>query len=62
MAADLCGFFSIQVTKHGLEYPHFYRRLYGLLTPEAFHVSAFQLAEQLVCQFDSNLQHSHTAA
>lgn len=28
-----------QVTKHGLEYPHFYRRLYGLLTPEAFHVS-----------------------
>ncbi|KAI7841082.1 hypothetical protein COHA_005309 [Chlorella ohadii] len=32
----LNGIFEL-VTKHGLEYPHFYRRLYGLLTPEAFH-------------------------
>ena len=28
----------ILVTKHGLEYPDFYRRLYGLLTADAFQV------------------------
>ncbi|PRW44488.1 nucleolar complex 4-like protein [Chlorella sorokiniana] len=32
----LNGIFEL-VTKHGLEYPHFYRRLYGLITPEVFH-------------------------
>ena len=26
------------VTQHGLEYPNFYRRLYGLLTPDVFMV------------------------
>lgn len=31
----LNGIFLL-VTKHGLEYPHFYRRLYGLLKPEVF--------------------------
>ncbi len=30
----------ILVTKHGLEYPAFYRRLYGLLTLDAFQVPA----------------------
>ena len=28
----------ILVTRHGLEYPAFYRRLYGLLTLDAFQV------------------------
>ena len=28
----------ILVTRHGLEYPAFYRRLYGLLSPDAFQV------------------------
>lgn len=28
----------ILVTKHGLEYPAFYRRLYGLLTLDTFQV------------------------
>ncbi len=28
----------ILVTQHGLEYPDFYRRLYGLLNAEAFQV------------------------
>lgn len=34
----LHGIFTL-VTKHGLEYPHFYRRLYNLLTPAALKVS-----------------------
>lgn len=29
----------ILVTKHGLEYPHFYERLYRLLTPASLMVS-----------------------
>jgi hypothetical protein len=33
----LHGIFLL-VTRHGLEYPRFYARLYQLLTPEAFHV------------------------
>lgn len=33
----LNGIFLL-VTRHGLEYPDFYRALYGLLTPGAFHV------------------------
>ena len=32
----LNGIFVL-MTKHGLEYPAFYAKLYGLLTPEAFH-------------------------
>ncbi|PSC69895.1 nucleolar complex 4-like protein [Micractinium conductrix] len=32
----LHGIFTL-VTRHGLEYPRFYARLYQLLTPEAFH-------------------------
>ena len=28
----------ILVTRHGLEYPAFFRRLYGLLTLDAFQV------------------------
>lgn len=35
----LNGIFLL-VTRHGLEYPRFYARLYQLLTPDAFHVSA----------------------
>jgi len=39
----------ILVTKHGLEYPHFFRRLYALLTPEVFkskhRVQFFKLAD-----------------
>jgi len=31
----LNGIFTL-VTRHGLEYPAFYKRLYGLLTAEAF--------------------------
>jgi hypothetical protein len=31
----LNGIFLL-VTRHGLEYPAFYKRLYGLLAPEAF--------------------------
>ncbi len=31
----LNGIFVL-VTQHGLEYPAFYRRLYGLLAPQAF--------------------------
>lgn len=31
----LNGLFVL-VTRHGLEYPGFYKRLYGLLTPQAF--------------------------
>lgn len=31
----LNGLFTL-VTRHGLEYPAFYARLYGLITPEAF--------------------------
>ena len=34
----LHGIFTL-VTKHGLEYPNFYRRLYNLLTPAALMVS-----------------------
>ena len=34
----LHGIFTL-VTRHGLEYPRFYARLYGLLTPQAFQVS-----------------------
>ena len=30
----------ILVTKHGLEYPAFYERLYGLLTADAFQVGS----------------------
>lgn len=33
----LNGIFVL-VTRHGLEYPHFYARLYALLTPEVFQV------------------------
>ena len=33
----LNGIFLL-VTRHGLEYPRFYQRLYQLLTPDAFHV------------------------
>jgi U3 small nucleolar RNA-associated protein 19 len=33
----LHGIFTL-VTKHGLEYPHFYPRLYCLLTPASFMV------------------------
>jgi hypothetical protein len=29
------------VTQHGLEYPRFYERLYGLLTPEVFLVGCW---------------------
>ena len=35
----LSGIFQL-VTRHGLEYPAFYARLYQLLTPEAFQVRA----------------------
>lgn len=34
----LHGIFTL-VTKHGLEYPHFYGRLYQLLTPASLMVS-----------------------
>ena len=33
----LHGIFTL-VTRHGLEYPRFYERLYQLLTPTAFQV------------------------
>ena len=33
----LHGIFTL-VTRHGLEYPRFYERLYQLLTPAAFQV------------------------
>jgi hypothetical protein len=33
----LHGIFLL-VTRHGLEYPRFYARLYQLITPDAFHV------------------------
>ena len=35
----LHGLFAL-VTRHGLEYPRFYARLYGLLTPAALLVRA----------------------
>ena len=36
----LHGIFTL-VTRHGLEYPRFYERLYQLLTPAAFQVRGF---------------------
>ena len=38
----LHGIFTL-VTRHGLEYPRFYERLYQLLTPAAFQVRSFGL-------------------
>ncbi len=43
----LHGIFTL-VTKHGLEYPQFYRRLYNLLTPAALMVS-HSLLEVIHC-------------
>ena len=37
----------ILVTKHGLEYPAFYRRLYGLLTLDTFQVCAVTKDDRL---------------
>jgi len=40
----------ILVTRHGLEYPAFYERLYALLTADAFQVRhARTLAPAFVC-------------
>ena len=36
----LHGIFTL-VTKHGLEYPHFYQRLYRLLTPASLMACIF---------------------
>ena len=40
-AGGLTGMFALHgifilVTQHGLEYPHFFERLYALLTPDIF--------------------------
>ena len=52
----LHGIFTL-VTKHGLEYPHFYPRLYRLLTPASFMVIRLFLPVYLVqsghCQLDA---------
>ena len=56
------------MTKHGLEYPQFYKRLYSLMTPAIFKVNAYCTAvwcvsylhpilhRCLVCQLHPNLQ------
>lgn len=53
----------ILVTQHGLEYPKFYERLYGLLKPEAFlskhRVRFFQLADIFLA---SSMVPAYTAA
>jgi hypothetical protein len=43
----LNGIFLL-VTRHGLEYPRFYARLYQLFTPEVFHVSLDWVVESEV--------------
>lgn len=58
----LNGIFTL-VTRHGLEYPAFYKRLYGLLTPEAFlsrhRLQFFRLADIFL---SSALVPAYTAA
>ncbi|WIA11201.1 hypothetical protein OEZ85_011328 [Tetradesmus obliquus] len=58
----LNGIFRL-VTRHGLEYPAFYARLYGLLTPAAFmhkqRVQFFQLADIFL---SSSMVPAYTAA
>ncbi len=44
----LHGIFTL-VTKHGLEYPNFYRRLYNLLTPAALMVHSHQFDHHCCC-------------